>query len=62
MLSDSRVEILQLVVWAYSHDAVAKFLHVPAAQLQSWLLGTTALPDPILASLRELVDPSPTRH
>lgn len=62
MVNDARIEILQLVVGTYTHDGVAKFLRVPSADLHHWLLGTTAVPDPVMASIEELIHPSLTLH
>jgi hypothetical protein len=62
MVNDARIEILQLVVRTYTHDGVAKFLHVPSGKLHRWLVGTTAVPDTVLASLDQLLEPSATLH
>jgi len=62
MVVDARTEVLRLVVRTYTHDGVAKLLKVSSATLHRWLLGDAAVPESVLASLLELVDPGPTVH
>jgi hypothetical protein len=62
MLSDIRIELLQLAVQRYAHVGVADFLRVPLAELHGRLLGKATVPDPVLLSLVDLMDPSQRRH
>jgi len=62
VLSDIRIELLELAVQRFTHDGVARFLRVPVAELHSWLLGKTTMPDPVLLSLVDLMDPHQRRH
>lgn len=62
MLADVRIELLELAVLRFTHVGVADFLRVPVAELHGWLLGKATMPDPVLLSLVDLMDPSQCRH
>jgi len=62
MLADIRVELLELAVHRYTQAAVAEFLRVPVEQLHRWLIGKTAVPETVLWSLVDILDPDQRRH
>jgi hypothetical protein len=62
VIADIRIELLELAIQRYTHIGVADFLRVPAAELHAWLLGKSAVPDTVLLSLVDLMDPDQRRH
>jgi len=62
MIAEVRIELLELAVNRYTHDVVAEFLSVSLDDLYGWLLGQKLLPDPVLLSLVDLMDPKPLRR